>query len=333
MAVYYQHIGERLSARDFPLSLGTIANGLKRFRFEDIEPFIGHLAPVELADIKSKLENFAPTGCQIWGIPSGAQRVLKNMNTGDFLMLLESIAFAYCGQVIHRVSELCYDLSDNIWGEQRFPIIILLQGELISYGWDQFLVDFDFAANYHMRGNTANISNTRMHASSFVTEERFISSILTTKGSNPVDQEIDFRAFAEGLEAHLREVKEWERHHLFRARVFSQTEPKCAFCDFNVPIALEAAHIVPKHEQGSDDPRNGIVLCAIHHRLFDANAIGIDPSDLRIICNPTWDLELLRISRQSLRHLGNKPHADALQWRWERFSAWLSKTSHPSTKT
>ncbi len=136
MTVYYQHIGERLSARDFPRSLGTLTDGLKRFRFEDVEEFLYHLSPLEIADFKSNTQQLAPTGFQIWGIPSGAQRVVAHMQTGDYLMLLESTDFTYCGQVIHRVSDLCHDLSYDIWGEQRFPIIIFLQGEMISYGWD-----------------------------------------------------------------------------------------------------------------------------------------------------------------------------------------------------
>ena len=52
MTVYYQHIGERLSARDFPRSLGTLTDGLKRFRFEDVEEFLYHLSPLEIADFK-----------------------------------------------------------------------------------------------------------------------------------------------------------------------------------------------------------------------------------------------------------------------------------------
>jgi hypothetical protein len=54
----------------------------------------------------------------------GARDVLADMKTGDFLMLLESSDFRYVGQVIHRVSQPCWDLSRHIWSEQRFPIII-----------------------------------------------------------------------------------------------------------------------------------------------------------------------------------------------------------------
>jgi len=241
------------------------------------------------------------------------------LQTGDYLMLLESTDFTYCGQVIHRVSDMCHDLSYDIWGEQRFPIIIFLQGEMISYGWDEFVENFGFAPNYHMRGNTANIGPDRMAKSKFENEENFVASLLTTKGTNPSDQEIDFRAFAEGLETHLREVKEREGQHRFRNKLFEIHGAVCAFCDFDVPVALEAAHIISKHENGTDDPRNGLVLCAVHHRVFDANGVGINPNGLTIVPRLGWDLGRLRISRPSLSHLASPPHIDALHWRWRRF--------------
>ena len=45
MTIYYQHVGEVGSARDFPRSLGTNAEGLKRFRLVEIEPFIKAMLP------------------------------------------------------------------------------------------------------------------------------------------------------------------------------------------------------------------------------------------------------------------------------------------------
>lgn len=108
MAVFYQHIGERLSERDFPRSLGTPTNGLKRFSVEQIEDFLKHLSPSELANIRQKTRAQTPNGFQIWGIPSGAAKVLDPMKPGDYLMLLVSIDFQYCGRVIHKMSDMCF---------------------------------------------------------------------------------------------------------------------------------------------------------------------------------------------------------------------------------
>lgn len=319
MTVYYQHVGERMAQRDFPRTLGTPDVGLKRFVFDELRSFLQDLNPLELAEIEDKVSELAPTGFQIWGIPSGAMHVLERMKTGDFLLLLESTDFTYCGQVIHRVSEQLHGLSVHLWGEARFPIIIFLQGELIAYAWSDFRREFVFAGNYHMRGNTMSLSAERVAASRFKTEEDFVASILTTKGVRPYDLETDFRAFAEGLTTHLRRVIARERQAEFRDSVFGRYAPRCAFCDYEIREALEAAHLVEKMESGTDDARNGLPLCRNHHRLFDLNLIGIEPTTLRIVLSRQLELRRSGVTRNDIGHLENKPHRKALEWRWQRF--------------
>jgi putative restriction endonuclease len=34
-------------------------------------------------------------------------------------------------------------------------------------------------------------------------------------------------------------------------------------------VEAQAAHIVPKNKNGTDDPRNGLSLCRTHHWAFD----------------------------------------------------------------
>ena len=43
---------------------------------------------------------------------------------------------------------------------------------------------------------------------------------------------------------------------------------------------LDAAHLYPISKKGTDDPRNALVLCALHHRAFDRGLILIDPDSL-----------------------------------------------------
>jgi hypothetical protein len=120
LTIYYQHIGEVMWARDAPRSIGTSSAGLIHFSFRDIEPFLKELDAFELGSIERQSRKLAPTGFQIWGIPSGAHRVLEPMQTGDFLLLLESTDFAYADQVIYRVTQHCWDLSSHIWGGGTF---------------------------------------------------------------------------------------------------------------------------------------------------------------------------------------------------------------------
>jgi hypothetical protein len=43
---------------------------------------------------------------------------------------------------------------------------------------------------------------------------------------------------------------------------------KCAVCGMRIVQLLDAAHIRGVAEGGSDDPRNGLMLCVNHHRAF-----------------------------------------------------------------
>lgn len=319
MAIYYQHIGEALWQRDAPRSIGSPINGVQRFSLSDIEPFIDELEAFERVSIQATIEDLAPKGFQIWGVPSGASGILKDMSQGDFLLLLESTDFRYAGQVLFRITQPLFALSAHIWGEQRFPIIILLQGEMITYGWDRFREHFNFDERYHMRGNTMRLADERVKASQSETEESFISNVLTTTGVLYGDQEADFTVLANNLTVHMRAVKARLAQQKFRKNVLDCHGAVCAVCDLSVPGVIEAAHIVPKEHSGTDDDRNGLALCATHHRMFDAGLFGVNPNDLSIcIFNDVYRLEDLRISRSSLMHLTFPPHQKAFEWRWNR---------------
>jgi putative restriction endonuclease len=61
---------------------------------------------------------------------------------------------------------------------------------------------------------------------------------------------------------------------IFRAALQRAYGGACAFCGLSFPEALEGAHIVPWRTCAPRerlDPRNGLLLCATHHRLFDAD--------------------------------------------------------------
>ena len=290
-------------------------SGVTRFLWRDIEPYLGDVTPYESMEAHSKVSELATTGFQIWGIPSGALRVLDPMRTGDFLMLLESTDFRYVGQVIHRFVQPNYGLSRRIWGEERFPLIILLQGELISYGWDRFSRRHSkFDPKYHMRGNTMRLSDERVATSDF--EVRKSSSYQLSSRPREYaygDQEADFRTFANNLEVHLRLVKARAEQQAFRSSVLLKQGVGCAVCGIDFPEVLDAAHLIPKEHNGSDDYRNGLALCALHHRMFDAGMFEIDPRTLNICPVAPHTLEVLKIVKFDVTHLLAKPHRTALE--------------------
>lgn len=330
MSIYYQHIGEKLWARDAPRSIGYGSGGVRRFTYNDVEPFLDHLPPHEVLQIRSKIEELAPTGFQIWGLPSGAAQVLNSMKTGDFLLLLESTDFRYAGQVIHRVSDECRDLSTHVWKEQGFPLIVFLQGEMIAYEWNAFKDEFALAAKYHMRGNTARLADERVASSPSGDEEGFIAKLLTTTGTNVPDLETDFRAFADNLKQHFAMVKRRERQMQFRIEVVARQGQRCAVCDIAHPEVLEAAHIVAKQDNGTDDCRNGLVLCTLHHRMFDTHMFGVEPISLTIVLRDGLTFENTYIRHSDLSHLVSTPPDEAIRWRWNR---WLARNHECKSPT
>jgi hypothetical protein len=103
----------------------------------------------------------------------------------------------------------------------------------------------------------------------------------------------------------------------FKFRVLKRYGPYCVVCGLNNAELLDAAHLRPKSESGSDDPRNGLVFCPTHHRAFDMRLFAIEPETLRVVIYVTGpDADRLGIVHHSLDHLENKPHIEALRWAW-----------------
>ncbi|GEM_PF-2005882 len=105
----------------------------------------------------------------------------------------------------------------------------------------------------------------------------------------------------------------------FSFHIYERYGTRCALCNLNLPDLLEAAHIVPWAESGSDDAGNGLPLCPLHHRAFDAGYIAIEPESLIILPQPSGpSLDYLYVSRTSLSHLSNPPNREALEYAWHR---------------
>lgn len=62
---------------------------------------------------------------------------------------------------------------------------------------------------------------------------------------------------------------------------------QCATCGFQYDYVLDAAHIIPVAEGGTDTLDNGLGLCPRCHRLFDKGYILID-NNYMIFINPTF---------------------------------------------
>jgi hypothetical protein len=122
-----------------------------------------------------------------------------------------------------------------------------------------------------------------------------------------------FRLFAErSTRATVKEVRDGQQR--FKFDVLRRYGPRCAVCDLDVLDLLDAAHLVPKAKGGSDHPANGLLLCSLHHRAFDAKLFGIDPEHLSIIEGSAVRKVDIRITRSDIKHLRQLPHPSALDW-------------------
>lgn len=185
MAVFYHMIGDKLWDRDGPRSIGSPGGALRLFQFADIEPFLTALDPVEIQLIKERTQQLAPDGFQVWGVPSGANRVIGKAVPGDVVLLGGTENFDFAGSIVHPISTECWDLSRHIWGEQSFPLIMLLRGQMIRYPWADFIADFRYDPNYKPgrsgkgQSRVETIAAPRFPGSAFGSEHAFAMRMLS----------------------------------------------------------------------------------------------------------------------------------------------------------
>ncbi len=87
----------------------------------------------------------------------------------------------------------------------------------------------------------------------------------------------------------LRDVK-------FRNRVLAAYDYHCAMCGLQLKL-VDAAHIIPvNHEKSTDETRNGLALCVLHHRAYDQALLTVwDDYSIRV--NDAQVDQLRRIRR------------------------------------
>ncbi len=112
--------------------------------------------------------------------------------------------------------------------------------------------------------------------------------ILSAVGINTGHAEyavLNFDAREEsGTGQDFEQVRRRSRDQSFSKKVLDAYRERCAVCSFSVrlhdsPVALDAAHIKWHRAGGRDLDKvsNGLSLCALHHRLFDAGAFTLSP--------------------------------------------------------
>ena len=138
-----------------------------------------------------------------------------------------------------------------------------------------------------------------------------------------------------------------KRDDRFRDAVLAAYENQCAICNFAVkiggkPLALEAAHIKWHGAFGPAEVRNGLSLCALHHKLFDKGAFTLLSKELKFIVagdlseenDPGFQQSLGKFHEKRLQFVPHKieeqPAPEFLIWHADQ--VFKSKNPNPGSR-
>lgn len=200
----------------------------------------------------------------------------------------------WCRKKKYSTANILIFLNTNkeiaiIWNlkRQRDCGHIIKTQSLTSCSWDSVL-----PANNEIKDWYRRIGNLLDHPFEKVLAMNFDTLIANI---NDLYQLLEFDITDKGIPKQLivqeklsnqsrtkRTVEKWNRDARFRNQVLEAYGKQCAICRCKEEKILEAAHIKPVYEGGSDEKENGICLCRNHHRMFDERLIKIDFENLEL---------------------------------------------------
>lgn len=282
MAIFYQQSGKRGEV-DFLKTIATQEGALRFFTVPELRDLYGYDTPPE-----ALLNVSSGGGFQVWGVPSGARRVIAGLQPGDIMLLIGQLSphaldyarFFYAGKITHIVPGEQFDLSRKLWGDGGFPIIFFMQGGLIDYAWRDFTNDFGLSPNYYVAGQTMRLKPERLDASPYGHQDAFAERLglgaETLRFTHPVlPDQLGFEEGARSLRSHVALERSKELIKEFKAQL---ADFSCSICGFDFERTygtigsrfIEAHHVEPLAQRGVGltKPEDLIGVCANCHRML-----------------------------------------------------------------
>lgn len=284
-------------------------------------------------------------------VPSLSIERFHNLVTGIFkpawsdyalcIMLMPGSRYEQKDEVIH--------LSDGRWLMRYSPrsgglnqpdnrALIRCKDDRMPFGVIQQITDKTRRSTYRILG-LGILSNYDSARDEFIVESADLAALMRV--SEAVADEVgkyemllyaqltnDFRpVVAEERTQYV--VSAPKRDQAFRELLLREYDYACAVCSMKFHLdnlyEAQAAHIVPKRRNGTDDPRNGLALCRTHHWAFDVGLFSLTP-DYEILVSPIVEhaesrkFELLSLAGETIRAPERDviiPHPTAVNWHRE----------------
>jgi len=120
----------------------------------------------------------------------------------------------------------------------------------------------------------------------------------------------------------LRELKLRAGQLKFKNDLIDIYGPVCMISEIFIPVTIQASHIIPYRGKRDNNPRNGLLLRADLHLLYDSDLIGINPITFEIKLHPEirksyyeqYEGKVLKTRREDFH-----PSNEALAFRWKKF--------------
>jgi hypothetical protein len=310
MKLYYHHVGLVGANEDFKKTVfGKMPISVVKHNVSDSNPNKPEMLKVLKANFPDGKFNCwgVPSGARsVINNLNVGDAVLLVESTGN-----DGRVPALCGVVGFWKDEL-RQLSKALWGNEKFPYIFFFHTEKLKLTWGQMLLHLGYKPNFDPRGKFLSVADSKLD--SFGGAARYVEYLrarhaeshdpLANVTPDDVQKEVgnvDAKYLKDveqavstikqqsldksprltgGTVKKIKEVAERPRSAAFRVSVKKLYKFKCAICGLGLlspdgKPAVDSAHIYPKELDGSDDFRNGICLCRMHHWALDSGWLSI----------------------------------------------------------
>ena len=305
MELFFHDVGLKGATRDFPK---TIFNEISISLVEKIVPNTEKYKVQLLEDLEDKF----PSGYfNCWGVPSGANSVIKALNVGDVMLLIKTTGGS--GEIpalgvvkVFQKYEM-RELSVALWGEAKFPYIFFFNTKPISLTWQSFKENVGYASNFRPSGNVYRVRSDRFEKFNGV--EGYLSNLGlqndkyqgqqgTKTSKSKVGESTQQEEYAEGIRMSTERIF-FSRNLSLVKSAKAYYGDTCQVCNFNYQKKygdlglgyIECHHLNPLSERSEGEWDENIktivedvrVLCANCHRMIHRRRPALTIEELQAI--------------------------------------------------